>query len=93
MGVQQHLSNRNHHTVLFLTLMVSLILISACGAAEVSDGESNYVVPTDPPSGAGPIPTAEEGGQGYTVFFEQVTSGSGTTYKVVPPPGVSDVAT
>jgi hypothetical protein len=70
MGVQQHLSNSNHHTVLFLTLMVSLILISACGAAEVSDGESNYVVPTDPPSGAGPIPTAEEVLEGMVALME-----------------------
>ncbi|MCJ7754110.1 MAG: tyrosine-protein phosphatase [Thermoanaerobaculales bacterium] len=38
----------------------------------------------------------QDGGKMYyqfdTVFFEPLTSGSNTTYKVVPPPGVSEGA-
>jgi hypothetical protein len=90
MGVQQHLLNWNHHTVVFSALMVSLILISACGAADVPDGESNFVVPTDPPSGAGPIPTAEEVLEGMVSLMESqqdLAVESYVTYEVLQSSG------
>jgi hypothetical protein len=71
-------------------------------ALYVADANGGYVNGEPPMDGiAQDVPegstVVQEGGKMYfqfdTVFFEQVTSGSGTTYKVVPPPGVSDVAT
>jgi len=59
MGVQGCLSNRIHHAVVFPVLIMSLIWLSACGAADAPDRDSSFAVPTDPPSGGGPMPTAE----------------------------------
>ena len=67
-----------------------------------ADADGGYINEEPPMGGiAQQVPegstVVQEGGKMYfqfdTVFFEQMTSGSGTTYKVVPPPGVSDVAT
>jgi hypothetical protein len=67
----------------------------------VDDTKGGYLNAEPPMDGiAQEIPegatVVQEGGKMYfqfdTVFFEQVTSGSGTTYKVVPPPGASEVA-
>jgi len=61
----------------------------------VDDTQGGYLNAEPPMDGiAQEIPegatVVQEGGKMYfqfdTVFFEQVTSGSGTTYKVVPPP-------
>jgi hypothetical protein len=70
MGVQRCLSSRIHHAVVFPVLIVSLIWLSACGAADVPEGESNFLVPTDPPSSGGPIPTAEEVLEGMVALME-----------------------
>ena len=65
----------------------------------VDDTQGGYFNAEPPMDGiAQEIPegatVVQEGGKMYfqfdTVFFEQVTSGSKTTYKVVPPPGVSE---
>lgn len=52
-------SKGNHHAVVFSALMVGLLLTLACGAANAPDGDSSFVLPTEPPSGGGPMPTAE----------------------------------
>ena len=71
-------------------------------ALYVADAEGGYLNAEPPLDGiAQEVPegatVVQEDGKMYfqfdTVFFEQVTSNSGTSYKVVPPPGVSDVAT
>jgi len=67
----------------------------------IDDSKGGYLNAEPPMDGiAQEIPegatVVQEGGKMYfqfdTVFFEQVTSGSKTTYKVVPPPGVSEEA-
>jgi hypothetical protein len=68
----------------------------------VVDPEGGYLNAEPPLDGiAQEVPegatVVQEGGKMYfqfdTVFFEEVTLGSGTAYRVVPPPGVSEAAT
>ena len=67
----------------------------------VADAEGGYLNAEPPMEGiAQEVPegatVVQEDGkidlQFDTVFFEQVTSNTGPSYMVVPPPGVSDVA-
>ena len=59
MAVEKQMWNRLHIVGMTAAVMASLIWLSACGAADSPDGKSSFVLPTDPPSGGGPISTAE----------------------------------
>ena len=59
MGVEKQMWNRLHNVGMTAAVMASLIWLSACGSADSPDGESSFVLPTDPPSGEGPMPSAE----------------------------------
>jgi len=41
-------------------LVVSFVGLSGCGAVDATDGGPEFAMPTDPPAGGGPLPTAEE---------------------------------
>jgi len=53
-----------------VVLMVGLIGLSGCGASGVPDGDSVFAMPTDPPAGDGPLPTADEVLEGMVAFME-----------------------
>ena len=59
MGVEKQMWNRLHIVGMTAAVMASLICLSACGAAEAPDPELSFAAPTEPPSGGGPMPTAE----------------------------------
>lgn len=70
MGARQRLWNRIHIVGMATVLMVCLIGLSACGAAGVPDGDPAFAMPTDPPAGDGPLPTADEVLEGMVAFME-----------------------
>ena len=70
MGVRQRLWNRTHIVGMAAVLMVCLIGMSACGAAGAPDGDPAFAMPTDPPAGDGPLPTADEVLEGMVAFME-----------------------
>ena len=70
MGVQQRLWNRTHIVGMAAMLVASLIGLSGCGAAGVTDGGSEFAMPTDPPAGDGPLPTADEVLEGMVALME-----------------------
>ena len=90
MGVQQRMSSRAHHALVYSMIMIGLIIMSACGAADVPDGDSNFVVPTDPPSSEGPLPTADdvlEGMVGLIEVQQNLAVESYVTYEVLQSSG------
>jgi len=70
MGVQQRLRNRIHIAGMAAVLTVCLAGLSGCGAADVSLGESEFVLPTDPPAGGGPMPSADDVLEGMVALME-----------------------
>ncbi len=70
MGDRQRLRNRMHIVGMATVLTVSLIWMSACGAVSVPAGDPMFAMPTDPPAGDGPLPTADEVLEGMVAFME-----------------------
>lgn len=70
MGFQQRLWTRIHILGMAAVLMVSLVGLSACGPAGVSDGESEFAWPTESPAGGGPMPTTDEVLEGMVALME-----------------------
>ena len=70
MGVRQRLWNQILIVGIATVLMASLIGLSACGGAGAPDGDPAFAMPTDPPAGDGPLPSADEVLEGMVAFME-----------------------
>ena len=69
MGDHQQIWKKIQVVGMAATLAASLIGLSGCGAAGVTDGGSEFAMPTDPPAGDGPMPTADEVLEGMVAFM------------------------
>ena len=90
MGVQQRLWNRRHIVRIVATLVVSLIGLSGCGATDAPDGGPEFAMPTAPPAGDGPLPTADEVLESMVAFMasqQHLAVDAHVTYEVLQDSG------